>query len=1120
MRHVHTSGNAGAGITERARPDMRNDRIPRIDIRTPKTIQQLARILNLDIGEVSRLAEGVLKIDRKRARDRKLMLSIEQCEQLTATILRAATGAFGTTPDGPTGPASRRKRRAQPPHHDGRMVFRKDSPANRVDLTYPEMRHQLRVHPDISERLRGWTHLYRRLGIVLQHLAAHGRSTVVKGCANENKGWRRSPLGGNNGMQYYLWWTPASSPRAQGLDLPENAIVVRDVRHHDDHSRLETGPLGDYLHLATSDELIEDIAGSPWTREQIDFVDDQTPVRVIIGRPGSGKTTVLWKAVEARTDERVLYLTWSSALTRHAEERFRSFAPVGVDIVARDFTTFLGELRRADVPRQTLGESLKKFRNALTRLGRDAGPWARRPQALHAELRGFFFGRAAPGNTRAAGDGAIARLHDDAYAELRGDYEGVGEKAAKALLRVAQPLLRDRHRLTDIFPELAAATEAVDRLRQDQIPEGFESFDRIVVDEVQDLTLLESAVVVELCRAIGRARGYSPWLLMAGDAGQTVRPTSFEWAPLNDLLSRRMRRPAEFHLEEHLRCPSRIAEVVERASDHYTVVEKEARPTKQHRQKSAEHVDAQLIHVHVPEAAEAVRLLEGLDETDDVAVLSPRDEAPPWVPMELRPMVLTPAEAKGLEYQSVCVLDPGPVLSSLSPEERAYGIGIELDQPATRTAIDHLRVTLSRATETLVFIDVMGSETDLRLSGALLGDPAPYSPDDLLDHLSHADASPEERVLARTSDARRLIDAAPHRAWQRACQAVRLLGDRELPNGVADQAVRDDARRALLETAARLMVDGVPEGVQRNEITHMGYQAIAGLEPGPPTPGGTGEKQDERPHQPTLSGLEPGAAAEPRGGEPPQPGALTHMLRKQHRQALEELDYWTANRNEFPPFALLEAVRRLRTLETDGRSWLQPALLSAAQTLRDGLTAGTADPGTALLFAKPDPGLVETWLRITGYAGDVQARARALTAKAFDTVLSSGGHDEAAAERRSRLRDAESLLDKMQPDPVRLGRLREAQERPWEAAEAYEHANRPKDVLRVLRNASAWERSVDLAEGEIRADLEWLLKLKVLVAERPPGQNRRLRNGERDRLEKLLDEIQQRPPRKAAATAT
>ncbi|MCY4431646.1 MAG: hypothetical protein OXC11_14810, partial [Rhodospirillales bacterium] len=113
---------------------MRNDLIPRFDLRTPKTIQQLARMLNLDMSDVSRLAESVLKMDRKKARDRKLTLSIEQCEQLTGTILRAATGAIDTTLEGPAGPATGRKRRAQPPKHDRGMVFRKDSPANPVDL--------------------------------------------------------------------------------------------------------------------------------------------------------------------------------------------------------------------------------------------------------------------------------------------------------------------------------------------------------------------------------------------------------------------------------------------------------------------------------------------------------------------------------------------------------------------------------------------------------------------------------------------------------------------------------------------------------------------------------------------------------------------------------------------------------------------------------------------------------------------------------------------------------------------------------------------------------------------------------------------------------------------------
>ena len=53
----------------------------------------------------------------------------------------------------------------------------------------------------------------------------------------------------------------------------------------------------------------------------------------------------------------------------------------------------------------------------------------------------------------------------------------------------------------------------------------------------------------------------------------------------------------------------------------------------------------------------------------------------------------------------------------------------------------------------------------------------------------------------------------------------------------------------------------------------------------------------------------------------------------------------------------------------------------------------------------------------------------------------------------------------------------------------------------------------------IGADLAWLVKLDTLVAERPDGHNRRLRNGERDRLERLLDKIRKHPPRKAAASA-
>ena len=1055
-----------------------------------KTIQQLARGLDVDVRDVSKVARRVLGLDPGSARDRRFTLSSTQCREVAEALGRKPQPSLlrlAEVDDAPTpGPDGR-----------ARLRFRSDPPADPSDLKLRELRHGLWVHPEVSDRLREWTHLYKRLGIVLQHLAAHGRSTVVKGCRDANRGWRRSPLGGNNGMQYYLWWTPCGSRAAQTLELPDGAILVRDVRHHDDHTPLTVGGPDDYLQLTTPEHLNGDIAGCPWTDEQIDFVEDDSPVRLILGRPGSGKTTVLWKAVEARSRQRVLYLTWSSALTRHAEERFASFAPVDAEVVARDFTTFLGEVCGADVERQLLSASRARFDQVLTRLGRDmAGPWARRQHALHAELRAIFFGRAIPGDPGSVTDHGIACLSDGAYRALQGDPDVAGDKAAKALLKVAQRLARDRRRVGEVFPELVAATRAIERLRGDEVPEGFEGFDRIVVDEVQDLTLLETAVVVELCRAIARARGRAPWLLMAGDAGQTVRPTWFDWGPLNDLLARRMRRPEEFSLEEHLRCPSRIAEVVERASQRYTAVEKEVRPTRQRRQQGGQHVDAQLVHVQVSERSEAVRLLERLDETDDVVVVSPRNDPPDWVPAELGGVVLTPEETKGLEYQSVCVLDPGRLLASLKPENMPYGFDAELDQPARRTAIDHLRVTLSRATETLVFVDVEAGEDDLHESRELLGDAAPYSPDDLLDHLTHSDASAEERVLARTNDARALVDSAPRRAWQRACQAVRLLGEPDLPNGVSDPVVRGDARSALLATAARLLVDGVPEGVQRREVVKMAV-AVAGTEEAPEDPVAVRLRED--------AGGGRGAA----GGSGPD-RAPSPVLAAYEAVAFRELDFWSRDR-QVPPFDLLEAARQLGTVSAGGCDWLRAALLSAAQTLRDGLSEGAADPASAVVFAGAD---VEGWLGLTGYAGDVTARAHALRGKAFDALLKIRGADESRSERRARLAHAESVLETISPDPVRLGRLREAQERPEDAVAAYERADRPMDALRVLRNFGRWERAAELADGETRADLDWLLELKALVERRPPQQNRRLRNGERDRLEKLLDEVQKRPPRK------
>ncbi len=476
--------------------------------------------------------------------------------------------------------------------------------------------------------------------------------------------------------------------------------------------------------------------------------------------------------------------------------------------------------------------------------------------------------------------------------------------------------------MLSIFPELAAATAAVGRLRDGELPEGFADFDRVVVDEIQDLTLLETAVVVELCLAIARRRGHAPWLLAAGDDGQTVRPSGFDWGALNDLLAARRAAPPRFHLEDNLRCPSRIAGVIERASEWYVHLDKSRRPTRQRHQHGGQHVDAHLLHV-VADVPTAVGLLERLDEVERLVVITVADEKPAWVPERLRDMVLTPADAKGLEYQWVCVLDPGRVLAQLEDATGSMTTGASraLREQEHRTAIDQLRVALSRATETLAFVDVAGDEDAHALSADLLEDAAPYHADDLVEHFAD-DAPPDERVQARTKDARGLIDTAPGQAWQRACQAMRLLGDPQLPNGVSDENVRIEARSTLLSTAARLLVDGVPTAVRRHEVVNMAGEAIVLL----------------------------GAS-------------------DRYAQALHALDAWT-RAPQTAPFALLDATL---ALDSDG-SWLRQALPPVAQRLRHAVETFASDTTAAAAYA----GDVEGWLQLTGYAGDAAATARVL----------------------------------------------------------------------------------------------------------------------------------------------
>lgn len=828
--------------------------------------------------------------------------------------------------------------------------FPPDPPGDYDHFGYRPPNHPVLLHEDVPDYVENDVQLRKRLGLVLQHLTAHGRTSIVKGCSGVNQGWRRSPLGGRRGMQYYLWWAPDGSRPTSAVKLAKDhgdgRIWVRAVRHHDDHRPLTIGlDDSDYYSIRQNDIASHDdtFINPPDTENQARFVRDHNSVRVVHGHPGSGKTTTLWKAIEARDNQSVLYVSWSRELTNLAAERLSTFAPSGVSVTTRDFLTLMGEICGYDVKRVGHEQSCAAFRQALVKTRSrpaDLGVWASREDVIYAEVRAVLLGRAIPDGPGCTyidsptGETRLSRLTDAEYARVRGGRNGVGDRAARSLLTVAERL--QRHSMAELetaFPELAAATDSVRRLRQDHLPRGFDEFDRVVVDETQDLTLAEITVITELCRAIALRHGSAPWLLLAGDEGQTVRPSGFEWSLLNSLLSSTLAAPRRFTLDTTLRSPRRIAEVIQRASRLYqhTGLERRLRPADQRHEPGGDPTDAQLFYVDVPSVEEAIRLLDRLNDMTDIAIVTPGNDAPDWLPNRLVDMALMPAVVKGLEYQSVCVLEPGPTLQRLETGGDPRSDAPEIEAHSRRTAVDRLRVALSRATENLAFIEISPDDAT-RMSGmSLLGDATTYSPDDLIEYLANPDMLLEIIVPDLINRVRELIDTAPGRAWQLAGQAVRLIGISDSPGAVSDAATRREAHTTLLSTATRMLVDGLPTRVSRSQVAVQAEQSATQL--------------DER----------------------------------ESAEAFRRLDEWTQDR-ESSALGLLNATLALG----EYGDWLKEALPTISQAVRESVERCADSVDEAEHFG----GNVEGWLALSGFRGDVAPRSRELRIRAATALLS------------------------------------------------------------------------------------------------------------------------------------
>ena len=546
----------------------------------------------------------------------------------------------------------------------------------------------------------------KRTSLLLQRMAVDIARLHYKGTNGINRGWRRSRLGGGSGSHFYAWWAPAGAipvKRDACIEAAHHeAVFLRDIRHHDDHSPLMSGDLAsDYLSLNVSDLRAAEYAPEPWTTPQIRFARSRSVVRILKGHPGSGKTTALLHAADASQAERVLYLTFSQDLATLARDYFDRFCSNSRTFTVLTYSAFIRQLlggRELEGQGQADPAAVRaRFRRDLHNYQRSLGAWSSDLDALYDEMHAHVVGAALPETCGRFSKAERICLPEKAYLAQRVRYLGQATNgvsdAVRRLERSGEPPLADRY-----FPEIAAAWRAAQSVLRwsGQEIASFRDVGCIAVDEVQDLTPLEFFVVLKMARRLNESGRQVP-LLLAGDEAQTVRATDFEWAWMNDMLHSTLGQPQEFKMSVNLRSPRRIADLVNRAWDFYDYLNKQDRPSGSGYAEIDDDSPDEVLYAAV-QPVELPQLMQELGQREGWALIA-FDKSN--LPQEQLPFVLSPTEAKGLDFHSVCVLNGGVLLRRIM-DDRPAGAPNAL---AKRLAIDRLRVVVSRPSERLLWLD-------------------------------------------------------------------------------------------------------------------------------------------------------------------------------------------------------------------------------------------------------------------------------------------------------------------------------------------------------------------------------------------------------------------------------
>jgi hypothetical protein len=286
----------------------------------------------------------------------------------------------------------------------------------------------------------------RRAALLMHRLYVNQTRPYYKATQGDNRGWRRSPLGGNHGNHFYAWWAPrGAAPLAGSQEFEaaaEGSVFLRDIRHHDDHRPLNPQSLNDnYLPIGLKELRREDYVPGPWTQPQAKFADGRQKIRIIKGSPGSGKTTALWHAADVASRRAILYITYSNELAALAREHFDRFVPGDKRFHVVTYPQLVREILKSDMPFQPVRRARTEFVKEIGGFSATIlGPWLNEKTALYDEMHAHLIGASLPMAVGRFPGFPARRIPTRQYRELREQF--IGRPAAEAVVEIAETLRR------------------------------------------------------------------------------------------------------------------------------------------------------------------------------------------------------------------------------------------------------------------------------------------------------------------------------------------------------------------------------------------------------------------------------------------------------------------------------------------------------------------------------------------------------------------------------------------------------------------------------------------------------------------------------------------------------